>query len=56
MMFTVVPDQMVVWTDQWALIPGKMQLTAGGQQPGQATTSRSNVLDAYFTIMPQTVQ
>jgi len=42
---------MQLYTTKWEILPGKMDVSVGGQQPGQKTQAPSNVLMGSFTIM-----
>ncbi|KAM7138734.1 uncharacterized protein RBU57_016486 isoform 2-T2 [Macrochelys suwanniensis] len=50
LLFLVTHVQRAVWAEQWLLEPGAFTLFVGGQQPGQETRARSEVLQAEFTV------
>ncbi|XP_071098426.1 uncharacterized protein [Haliotis cracherodii] len=50
--FTISHKNLAVWDDQdaWKVLPGKMNIYVGGQQPHQKKAMSSNVLSGQFTI------
>ncbi|XP_048236733.1 beta-xylosidase/alpha-L-arabinofuranosidase 2-like [Haliotis rufescens] len=50
--FTISHKNLAVWDDKdgWKVVPGKMNLYVGGQQPHQKKAMSSNVLSGQFTI------
>ena len=41
---------MAVWTTKWEIPTVTMTMSVGGQQPGQAIQTSSNILTEQFTI------
>ena len=50
LVFTVTAREMQLWTTQWEILPGTMDVYVGGQQPNQATKVPSNVLMSSFQV------
>ncbi|CAI8019313.1 Probable beta-glucosidase D [Geodia barretti] len=50
LVFTVTAREMQLWTTQWEVLPGAMDVYAGGQQPNQVTKVPSNVLMSSFQV------
>lgn len=48
--FTITPEQRAVWTDDLTVEPGKFFVYVGGQQPGQKTSSGSDVVNSEITV------
>ncbi|XP_067653496.1 uncharacterized protein [Haliotis asinina] len=50
--FTISHKNLAVWDDKagWKVLPGKMNIYVGGQQPHQKKAMSSNVLSGQFTI------
>ena len=50
LIFTVTGREMQVWTNKWEVLPGKMNIFVGGQQPHQVTMVPSNILTTTFQV------
>ena len=48
--FVITSEQRRLYTERWEVVPGMMQVWAGGQQPMQKTRAPSNILQSSFTV------